>query len=1070
MTTLESTIESRFISQLANGDSQWTYRGDIRSEEDLWDNIRTKLSNMNSDKLNGHPITDSELEQIKSFIIEKAESTYKAAVWLSGERGVAQIPLRRDDASLGEIFLDAISNRDIASGHSTYEIINQYQSQKTAENDRNRRFDVTLLINGFPMIHIELKNQDHSFMEGFNQIKKYISQGHFRGIFGLVQMFVVSNGVDTRYIAANEDPYNLSEKFLIRWVDKNNNPVTNYLDFARQALNIPQAHLMVGKYSVIDDAAKKLILLRPYQIHAIEAVKEASFRKESGFVWHTTGSGKTITSFNVTRNLLEISSIDKSIFLIDRKDLDQQTSVSFASYAKNTGDKIEDTQNTYSLEQKLRSKDRCVIVTTRQKLDCLLDKCTRALESKDENARYFKIGNEIKQKNVAFVVDECHRAVSGKAKIDIDKFFNTPTKKALWFGFTGTPIFEENKKAEVGQAARTTEDQYGNILHSYTIKEALNDGAVLGFQITPAGFSKTELIKLAVNLHVVEHEEDAYELDSLTLEDECFKAFNKKYKKTDLYDNPKHRSEVIDYIINKSKRLLHTSKGDNYEAILTCSSIEIAQKYYKEFKQFIAEGKIKEHIRSAYPDFPKIAITYSVGENEDGATANQEEMKQSLDDYNKMFGTNFTIETIPSYNRDLNDRLARKKGMYQCRDNQLDLVIVVDRLLTGFDAPCLSTLFIDRQPMSPQGIIQAFSRTNRIFIDEKKYGQIVTFQTPERFNRAFEKALNLYATGGKGNVIAPTYAECKKRLQDAMAEFLGFMANPNNQNLNEHSPQEHIRAYVRKFQALDKAIAAVRTYEEWDNEIEDIRGVVQESSSKEQSISDKENLRLDHCENILCEPTSFDEDDLSSQAVSSISGFEITKSDMERYTGMYNNLLKFIKKPDNEVLDFDIEYRLESKDPVIVDYNYLVSLIQKYIDKGDGPSGFGQINDPSIDKYISKLTKMNPKLGEVVLGIWNALKANPESFKGKKALYLINEKVDEIINNKLSSFADTWNVSLNDLVYSAKYYKEGYVELQTDYSKYKENGGEMSKIRYNKVVKQLAIEMIEQEILPLLRR
>ena len=1063
----ESILENKLIHELATGDSQWTYRPDLKTEDDLWNNIREKLGNMNSHKLDGHPITDSEMEQIKSFIKEKAESTYKAAVWLSGERGLAQIPLSREDASLGQLHLDAISNRDIAGGHSTYEIINQYQSRKQDDTDRNRRFDVTLLINGFPMIHIELKNQSHPYKEAFNQIKKYLTQGKFRGLFGLVQMFVVTNGVDTKYIAANDDPEKLNEKFLSTWVDKNNNPVRDYLKFAHAALNIPQAHLMVGKYSVIDEKAKKLLLLRPYQIHAIEAVKAASARKESGYVWHTTGSGKTITSFHVTRNLLEIPNIDKSIFLIDRKDLDQQTSISFASYAAVTGDDIAETANTYQLELRLKSKDRCIIIATRQKLDCLLNKCTRALDANDTTDRYYKIGNEIKSKNVAFVVDECHRAVSGQAKLEIDKFFNTSTKKALWYGFTGTPIFEENKKSENGQVARTTYDQYGECLHSYTIKEALNDGAVLGFQIQASGFSKDELCKLAVNLKIVESESEAWNMDRLQLEDEVFKRFNKNSKGLDLYDNPEHRKEVIDYIVNRSSSLFRLApNGEAFEAILTCNSIEIAQKYYKEFKQFIADGNVKEKIKRVIPDFPKIAITYSVGENEDGATANQEEMKESLKDYNKMFGTNFNIGSIPAYNKDLNDRLARKHGMYMLRENQLDLVIVVDRLLTGFDAPMISTLFIDRQPMSPQGIIQAFSRTNRIYNEKKPYGQIVTFQTPERFKRAFEKALNLYAQGGGNSVIAPTYAECKKKLKDAMAEFKGFMADPSHEDLNDHSPKAARQAFVKKFQAIDKAITAIKTYEEWDDELSKSLKKLSKEISEEVTASTS-----------LVDVAVSKEDSATFDAISKITGFNFTEKEFNKYLGQYQNLVQSLKDdkgdddPDEIDFDFDIDYELESvHSDIKVDYQYLVSLIQRYIDMGESASGYKQINDPAVDKYIASVMEKNPKLGEVISGVWLNLKANPSSFKGKKAFTVINERIDEIIEKKLTSFADEWCVALNDLEYAAKYYNNDYMELQTNFSEFKEKGGTLSKIRYNKIVREKSQELIVNEIIPLLQR
>ena len=251
---------------------------------------------------------------------------------------------------------------------SSYEVINQYQSNKRTKEDQERRFDVTLLINGLPMIHIELKNRKHSYMEGFRQIKKYLKEDKFTGIFSTVQMFVVSNGTDTRYIATARDE-KLNEQFLSKWVDRENQPVNNYLDFAKDVLSIPQAHKMVTQYTVIDSAKKALILLRPYQIHAIEAVKEASRRQESGYVWHTTGSGKTLTSYKVARNLLQIPSLQKTIFIVDRVDLDQQTTASFESYAEHDVIEIDETDNVNDLIKKLLSKDRNVVVTTIQKLN-----------------------------------------------------------------------------------------------------------------------------------------------------------------------------------------------------------------------------------------------------------------------------------------------------------------------------------------------------------------------------------------------------------------------------------------------------------------------------------------------------------------------------------------------------------------------------------------------------------------------------------------------------------------------------------------------------------------------------
>ncbi|MBQ7496974.1 MAG: type I restriction endonuclease subunit R [Selenomonas sp.] len=371
MAQSEASMEKALIHQLTEDVSQWTYRKDIADEDSLWANFRAKLNQNNLAVLDGVLLTNDEFHQVQQYMLDVAKSPYKAALWLAGENGEAVIPLAREDAAKVTIHLMVVSNREIAGGRSSYEVINQFVSDKQDEEDRERRFDVTLLINGLPMIHIELKNQDHPFMDAFRQIKKYSLEGKFRGLFGLVQMFVVSNGSNTRYIAADTGS-NLNEKFLTSWVNKQNEPVENYLEFAREVLRIPQAHEMIGHYSVVDAERHKLILLRPYQVHAIEAVKRASARQESGFVWHTTGSGKTLTSYTVAKNLILIPGIDKTIFLIDRKDLDQQTSLSFKAYAENDIIDVDETDNTYDLLQKLKNKDRVVIVTTIQKLQKIL--------------------------------------------------------------------------------------------------------------------------------------------------------------------------------------------------------------------------------------------------------------------------------------------------------------------------------------------------------------------------------------------------------------------------------------------------------------------------------------------------------------------------------------------------------------------------------------------------------------------------------------------------------------------------------------------------------------------------
>ncbi len=362
MAELEQTIEQNLINQLTKGESQWICRPDLNTEEKLWANIRLILENGNKDKLEGKPLTDREFEQVKNQL--SFSSFYDAAKWIAGENGIAHVCVQRETET---VQLTALKRDDIAGGSSVYEVINQYQAMKDDEcdiHDQNRRFDVSLLINGIPFIHIELKKRQHSYMDGFRQIQKYIREGKFTGVFSAVQMFVVSNAVDTKYFASGSADQ-LNEKFLSGWEDEFNNPVTDYLKFAQAVLKIPEAHQMVTKYVVLDQNYKKILLLRPYQIHAIEAVREASRQGKSGYIWHTTGSGKTMTSYKTARNLLmDIPSIEKTIFLIDRKDLDSQTSQAFQSYANNDVIDVDDTENVGDLIDKLKNKNHQVIVTT----------------------------------------------------------------------------------------------------------------------------------------------------------------------------------------------------------------------------------------------------------------------------------------------------------------------------------------------------------------------------------------------------------------------------------------------------------------------------------------------------------------------------------------------------------------------------------------------------------------------------------------------------------------------------------------------------------------------------------
>ena len=1028
---LESNMEDLLIKQLTCDISQWTYRSDLKTEEDLWNNFREKLNRNNIDKLDGKPLTNSEMAQIKQFLLDQAKTTYTAARWLSGEHQVAQIPLLRDDASVGEISLMAVNSREIAGGNSSYEVINQYQATNDDGSERNRRFDVTLLINGLPLIHIELKNGDHPYMDAFRQIKKYCEEGKFRGLMGLVQMFIVSNGEQTRYIAA--DNYGkMNEKFLTRWVDENNEPVENYLAFAKAALNIPAAHLMVGKYCVLDNERKKVILLRPYQIHAIEAIRKASRDRQSGFIWHTTGSGKTLTSYTVTKNLLDIPSTDKAIFLIDRKDLDQQTTSSFLSYADSDDVDVRNTEHTGDLENKLKNKDRCAIVTTIQKLQNIIRRCN------DENANkhYQQLKKLISKKTIAFVVDECHRAVTPESKRIIENFF----ARSLWYGFTGTPIFEENKREQKGDLPRTTAGMYGRpddpnkkCLHSYTIKEAIGDGAVLGFKVQGMGFRRCTLEELVKTLQIM----DSVQLEDISdkdLEGVVVKEYAKKTGRS-IYDDDRHRLDVIDYIVNKcaSKLWLQAPTGEAFEGLLTVNSIQDAQHYYKLFKQFIKDGKVSEDVKKYLPDFPKIAITYTVGENEDGATANQTEMKASIDDYNAMFGTSWDLSTIGAYNSDLNDRLARKKSKYKDRDQQLDLVIVVDRLLTGFDAPCLSTIFLDRPPMKPHHLVQAFSRTNRIFNAKKRYGHIVTFQTPELFAQKIDEALKLYTNGGMSDVQAPSWEETSAKLQKAIENFREIAPTIEEvDQIQKSNDLDALCAFAKTYQALDRLIGEAQVYDEFRDSM------------------------------------------LGSQ-------FPISREEFERYTARYQNVIEKIRelkitKPVDPI-DVDVDYELESVKQIEVNYRYLVALLQVHMPEGtEAPKVMTNAEDKRISKFIEDYKKANAKVGEVLSQIWFEIKLNPEGFRDQDAFVLIEQRVDDLIETEIKNFSAKWGVNPDALKAFANTVPASEISSKTvdssmgDFAAFKAAGGSGTKLRYLRELREAVATFVKDEIKPLTKR
>ena len=980
MAELESVIEKRLIDQLCSGESQWTYRPDLRTEEDLWNNFKYILEQNNKAKLDDVPLSESEFAKVKNDLSHA--SFYDAGKWLVGENGKVYVHVQRGNETL---HLVVMNNEHVAGGSSVYEVINQYQAFKdeTDEHGRDRRFDVTLLINGIPMIHIELKNKEHSYMDGYRQIKKYIAEGKFHGIFSNVQMFVVSNVVDTKYFSAARDT-ELNKKFLTGWIDNENMPVCDYLDFAQAVLRIPEAHEMVTKYTVLDNDKKKLLILRPYQIHAIEAMRAASKTGKSGYIWHTTGSGKTMTSYKATRNLLmDIPSVQKTVFLIDRKDLDLQTKGAFQSYADNDTIDVDDTEHVGSLIKKLADDNRQMIVTTRQKMQVMINR-----RLKEGTKEY----NKIRALKVAFVVDECHRAVTPQTKRDIERFFNN----SIWFGFTGTPIFEENKYEQKGDLPQTTEELYGPCLHSYTIKEAIHDGAVLGFNVENLGPKD-----------IAKDDEEKY------------------------YHSENHMRNVLNITINQSlsKFGMQNGRGKTYEAMLTVESIAVAQKYYEMILKIKAgddELKISEDVKKALPDFPKVAITFSVSENEEASQANQNAMKRYLAYYNKIFGTKYAIDGLSAYNGNLNDRLARKEKRYADRDQQVDIVIVVDRLLTGFDAPCLSTLFIDRPPMSPQGLIQAFSRTNRLFDQNKEYGQIVTFRNPKEFKEKINDALVLYSKGGIGQAIAEDWETVLENFNLSLKTIRTFAPEPKDvMSLSKKQK----KTFIKLFRDLDHDYAHLKSFSTYD-------------------------------------PKMLDE-------------FGFSQDIYEDYAAAYNNVMEELKQDPPDDTDVDPirdDYDLVAYSKFKIDFEYIVELLQGFVDFLDQKNeDFDEIEFEhkllQLKEIVKEFAEDNPRLSDLLLQVLDEIERDKVKFMGQDISVIINQMRYAAIDKEIEKFSSKWFVPYDDVKYEAYNFKDGELANENklkalaDYATYKEQTPDaLPKFKFNGTLVKEFKEVLMPEI------
>ena len=705
------------------------------TEENLIRNWAAIIFNNNRDinRLGEYPLTETEMQQVMAQV-DALRNPYEINKFIIGGLVKIKRDNEKDKINYGkEVYLKIFDAHEIRAGQSVYQIVRQPKFETRHPLASTRRGDVMLLINGMPVIHIELKRSGVDVTQAVNQIKKYAHEGVFsRGIFSLVQIFVAMTPEKTLYFANPGKSENFSPSLYFHWADFNNEEVHDWKRIVANFLPIPMAHQMIGYYTIADDKDETLKVLRSYQYFAVtkiwERVREINANWDDhfhrgGFIWHTTGSGKTMTSFKSAQLIAKANDADKVVFLLDRIELSTQSADEYRGFA-NADDNVLDTEDTRNLIRVLESddKDECLIVTSIQKMSRI----------NRENHIPQSTIDRINKKRVVFIVDECHRSVTSSGKESGSGMLlsiKTTFPRAVLFGFTGTPIFKENARGEM-----TTEVIFGDELHKYTLANGIPDGNVLGFDLYREDTFLQSDIREAVALKAVEAE--SYE--EIADNQEKVAIYNKWMNETEmikvedeaksLYLSENHHSEVMRKIVSERPVL---SKNGKFHAILATKNIPEAIEYYHLFK---------EH----YPEYNVTALFDDSIDNNGNGEYKEEAILEILDDYNKKFGTAFQQSTYAKYKKDVAKRLAHKKPYQHLEKNkQLDLLIVVTQMLTGYDSKWVNTLYVDKL-MQYVDVIQAFSRTNRLFGPEKPFGIIKYFTRPERMKKNIDDALELY--------------------------------------------------------------------------------------------------------------------------------------------------------------------------------------------------------------------------------------------------------------------------------------------------------------------------------------
>lgn len=775
-----------------------------------WANILFE-NNRQSVRLGNYPLTETEMQQIIDNI-----NNIKTPLALNEFINGGTTSIRRDNPDDAEnygkeVTLKIYDRKEIAAGDSRYQIVQQPKFPTASPLLNNRRGDLMLLINGMPVVHIELKKTGVDVSQAANQIEKYAKEGIFsHGLFSLVQIFVAMNPEETLYFANPGPEGTFNKQFYFHWADFYNEPINEWEEIVKQLLSIPMAHQLIGFYTVPDSKDGVLKVMRSYQYYAANAIstKVAKTHWEDktiygGFIWHTTGSGKTMTSFKSAQLIAQSGDADKVVFLMDRIELGTQSLEEYQGFAGD-GDNVEGTENTGILVDKLESDaaNMRLIVTSIQKMS-LVYEAKRGEEGGYPKARLDKI----RKKRVVFIIDECHRSTFGETLAGIKRNF----PNALYFGFTGTPIDDENSINNM-----TTSDLFGERLHLYSIADGIRDKNVLGFDpykvLTMRDSDVRETVALA--------EAKAQTLEEVFADPAKKKVYDRfmampmisreknpdtnqyllgveDYLPNSQYRREEHREKVVEDILHEFPRL---SAGGKFHAILATSSIPEAIAYYRL-------------IREKNPDLKITAIFDPSIDNNgtDRAMVKEEGLVEILKDYNNWFKQSFGIPTWQLFKKDVAKRMAHKKPYQRIgRDQQLDIMIVVDQMLTGFDSKWVNTIYMDKL-LRYEGLIQAFSRTNRLFGHDKRFGVIRYYRRPHQMERNIEDAFALYAHGKPQGIFVTKLGHNIESMNLCYREIAYMFERAGIENFASLPAEDSVRArFAREWRNLNAFLDAAK--------------------------------------------------------------------------------------------------------------------------------------------------------------------------------------------------------------------------------------------------------------------